>query len=172
MATTAAAEELHICQLAWLQPACVTSRRRHSAAGAGGGDGCEQASTGIAVLRELDTFPLVDALFGRRSRRFALGAGIPDGSCVAVQAQYVFDAFGEFPGAVLSVFIINYVRANRLDPGFATGFRPGAYLRIHPSTCSAGMAGRKEADRWGSTYAREGSTCGPSAGERGPTSCS
>src|SRR5512132_2333727 len=30
-------------------------------------------------LRELATFPLVEALFGRRSRRFALGHEIPDG---------------------------------------------------------------------------------------------
>jgi hypothetical protein len=30
-------------------------------------------------LRELATFPLVEALFGRRSRRFALGDEIPDG---------------------------------------------------------------------------------------------
>jgi hypothetical protein len=29
----------------------------------------EQASTGIEALRELGAFPLVDALFGRRSRR-------------------------------------------------------------------------------------------------------
>jgi hypothetical protein len=30
-------------------------------------------------LRELAAFPLVDALYGRRSRRFALGSEIPDG---------------------------------------------------------------------------------------------
>jgi hypothetical protein len=30
-------------------------------------------------LRELAAFPLVEALFGRRSRRFALGDEIPDG---------------------------------------------------------------------------------------------
>ena len=31
------------------------------------------------ALRELAGFPLLDALYGRRSRRFALGAQIPDG---------------------------------------------------------------------------------------------
>jgi hypothetical protein len=36
----------------------------------------DQASTGIEALRELDAFPLVEALFGRRSRRFALGGEI------------------------------------------------------------------------------------------------
>src|SRR3954452_17416250 len=37
--------------------------------------------TGAAteVLGELAAFPLVEALYGRRSRRFALGAEIPDG---------------------------------------------------------------------------------------------
>ena len=31
------------------------------------------------ALRELSAFPLVEALYGRRSRRFALGDEIPDG---------------------------------------------------------------------------------------------
>jgi hypothetical protein len=31
------------------------------------------------ALRELAAFPLVEALFGRRSRRFALGDELPDG---------------------------------------------------------------------------------------------
>ena len=39
----------------------------------------DQAMSEIAALRELDAFPLVEALFGRRSRRFALGGEIPDG---------------------------------------------------------------------------------------------
>jgi hypothetical protein len=61
----------------------------------------------------------------------ALGAGIRDGSCVAVQAQYAFDAFGMFPATVPSVFILNYVRAHHLDPALRPDFKPGAYLRIH-----------------------------------------
>jgi hypothetical protein len=35
--------------------------------------------TDIGAVRELEDFPLVEALFGRRSRRFALGGEIPDG---------------------------------------------------------------------------------------------
>ena len=38
-----------------------------------------QLSPEIEALRELSAFPLVEALFGRRSRRFALGDEIPDG---------------------------------------------------------------------------------------------
>jgi len=33
----------------------------------------QQAGTDIRALRELEEFPLVEALFGRRSRRFAQG---------------------------------------------------------------------------------------------------
>jgi len=33
----------------------------------------------LEALRELAAFPLVEALYGRRSRRFAVGAEIPDG---------------------------------------------------------------------------------------------
>ena len=39
----------------------------------------QQAHTDIGALRELEEFPLVEAVFGRRSRRFALGGEIPDG---------------------------------------------------------------------------------------------
>jgi hypothetical protein len=39
----------------------------------------QQAGTDIRVLRKLEEFPLVEALFGRRSRRFARGGEIPDG---------------------------------------------------------------------------------------------
>jgi len=40
----------------------------------------EQATAAeTEALRELAAFPLVEALFGRRSRRFALGDEIPDG---------------------------------------------------------------------------------------------
>jgi hypothetical protein len=38
-----------------------------------------QLSPQLEALRDLDTFPLVEALFGRRSRRFAVGDEIPDG---------------------------------------------------------------------------------------------
>src|SRR5262249_18570862 len=63
-----------------LQPGCIPSGR---GCGGRGGEGDEmsvqQAGTDIRVLRELEDFPLVEALFGRRSRRFARGGEIPDG---------------------------------------------------------------------------------------------
>jgi hypothetical protein len=37
------------------------------------------AAAQAEALRQLASFPLVEALFGRRSRRFALGDEIPDG---------------------------------------------------------------------------------------------
>ena len=99
------------------------------------------------ALRELAAFPFVEALFGRRSRRFALGDEIPDGpgvrgsaqvhdavftACVALQAQYVLDTFGKFPGTVPSVFILNYLQAHHLDLEFSDRFfKPGAYLASH-----------------------------------------
>ncbi len=39
----------------------------------------QQAGTEAGALRELEEFPLVEALFGRRSRRFSRGGEIPDG---------------------------------------------------------------------------------------------
>jgi pimeloyl-ACP methyl ester carboxylesterase len=39
----------------------------------------KQRSIEADALRELAAFPLVEALYGRRSRRFALGDEIPDG---------------------------------------------------------------------------------------------
>ena len=53
-------------------------------------------------------------------------------SCVALQAQYVFDTFGRFPGTVPTLFIMNYVQAHHLDLDFYDRFfKPGAYLRTH-----------------------------------------
>jgi hypothetical protein len=53
-------------------------------------------------------------------------------ACVALQAQYVFDTFGKFPGTVPSVFLLNYVQAHHLDLEFYdTHFKPGAYLPAH-----------------------------------------
>jgi hypothetical protein len=130
----------------------------------------QQAGTDIRALRELEDFPLVEALFGRRSRRFARGGEIPDGPLAyrsghepvplselggsaqihhpgvqdlrRRQAQYVFDTFGKFPGTVPSVFIMNYVQAHHLDPGFTTGSSNPAHICARtPSTCNAGHAG-------------------------------
>jgi len=53
-------------------------------------------------------------------------------ACVALQAQYVFDTFGKFPGTVPTVFIMNYVQAHHLDLDFYDRFfKPGSYLRTH-----------------------------------------
>jgi hypothetical protein len=53
-------------------------------------------------------------------------------ACVAVQAQYILDSFGKFPGTVPTVFIMNYVQAHHLDLDFYDKhFKPGAYLRTH-----------------------------------------
>ena len=55
-------------------------------------------------------------------------------ACVALQAQYIFDAFGKFPGSVPKVFILNYVQAHHLDLDFYDRFfKPGAYLATHAS---------------------------------------
>jgi hypothetical protein len=53
-------------------------------------------------------------------------------ACVSLQAQYVHDTFGKFPGTVPSLMILNYVQAHHLDLEFYDQFfRPGAYLRTH-----------------------------------------
>ena len=52
--------------------------------------------------------------------------------CVALQAQYVFDTFGKFPGTVPSIFLITYLQAHHLDLEFYdTFYQPGAYLKTH-----------------------------------------
>jgi len=52
--------------------------------------------------------------------------------CVALQAQYVFDTFGKFPGTVPSIFLMQYLQAHHLDLEFYDRFyKPGAYLRTH-----------------------------------------
>jgi hypothetical protein len=52
--------------------------------------------------------------------------------CVALQAQYVFDTFGKFPGTVPSMFLITYLQAHHLDLEFYDEFyKPGAYLKTH-----------------------------------------
>lgn len=52
--------------------------------------------------------------------------------CVALQAQYIHDTFGKFPGTVPSIFVLTYLQAHHLDLEFYDRFyRPGAYLRTH-----------------------------------------
>ncbi len=52
--------------------------------------------------------------------------------CVALQAQYIYDTFGKFPGTVPSIFILTYLQAHHLDLDFYdTFYNPGSYLRTH-----------------------------------------
>ncbi len=52
--------------------------------------------------------------------------------CVALQAQYVFDTFGKFPGTVPSIFVMQYLQAQHLDLEFYdTFYKPGAYQSTH-----------------------------------------
>jgi len=52
--------------------------------------------------------------------------------CVALQAQYVYDTFGKFPGTVPSIFLIMYLQAHHIDLDFYDKFyKPGAYLKTH-----------------------------------------
>ena len=47
----------------------------------------QRTSNEVEALRELSAFPLVEALYGRRSRRFAFGDEIPDGP-LAYRSQH------------------------------------------------------------------------------------
>lgn len=52
--------------------------------------------------------------------------------CVALQAQYIFDTFGKFPGTVPSMVATIYLQAHHLDLEFYDRFfKPGAYLPTH-----------------------------------------
>lgn len=53
-------------------------------------------------------------------------------ACVALQAQYIFDRFGKFPGTAPSIFLMQYLQAQHIDLDFYDAFyKPGAYLRTH-----------------------------------------
>jgi hypothetical protein len=52
--------------------------------------------------------------------------------CVALQAQYVFDNFGKFPGTLPSMLVVPCLQAHHLDLEFYDKFyEPGAYLKTH-----------------------------------------
>jgi hypothetical protein len=64
-------------------------------------------------------------------------------ACVALQAQYIFDTFGKFPGTVPSMFLITYLQAHHLDLEFYDKFyKPGAYLKTHAQHMSRWHAAR------------------------------
>ncbi len=53
-------------------------------------------------------------------------------NCIALQAQYIYDHFGKFPGTVPSIFCIMYLQAHHLDLDFYDHFyQKGAYLNTH-----------------------------------------
>jgi hypothetical protein len=52
--------------------------------------------------------------------------------CVALQAQYIYDTFGKFPGTIPSIWTFMYLQAHHIDLGFYDEFyNPGAYLKTH-----------------------------------------
>lgn len=52
--------------------------------------------------------------------------------CVALQAQYIYDTFGKFPGTVPSIFLNTELQVHHLDLEFYDRFyEPGAYLETH-----------------------------------------
>lgn len=52
--------------------------------------------------------------------------------CVTVQARYILDRFGKFPGTVPSILAFIYLQAHHLDLEFYDHhFKPGAYLETH-----------------------------------------
>ncbi|MGO2985818.1 MAG: hypothetical protein ACTIH7_13425 [Brevibacterium aurantiacum] len=60
---------------------------------------------------------------------------------LTVQAEYIDETFGKFPGTVPSVWIMNYLQAQHLDTDFYDEkFDPGAYLSTHV----------REQERWNS----------------------
>jgi hypothetical protein len=52
--------------------------------------------------------------------------------CVGMQAQYIYDTFGKFPGTVPSMFEIMVLQAQHIDLDFYDKFyKPGSYLKSH-----------------------------------------
>jgi hypothetical protein len=52
--------------------------------------------------------------------------------CVALQAQYIYDKFGKFPGTVPSILTVTYLQAHHLDLEFYDHFyNQGSYLQTH-----------------------------------------
>lgn len=91
-------------------------------------------------LRKSCEFRLIEALLGRRSRRFSLGASIPDGPLaftsrteplpLAEQEQMM--VLIAAAGTVPSIFCLMYLQAHHLDLQFYDHhFKPGAYLETH-----------------------------------------
>ena len=51
---------------------------------------------------------------------------------MTLQADYIYERFGRFPGTVPSTFCLTYLQAHHLDLEFYdTHFGEGAYLTTH-----------------------------------------
>jgi hypothetical protein len=65
--------------------------------------------------------------------------------CAGLQAQYILDTFGKFPGTVPSIFLITYLQAHHLDLAFYDIFyKPGAYLKTHAKHMTRWHAGARK----------------------------
>ncbi len=65
--------------------------------------------------------------------------------CVSLQAQYIYDRFGKFPGTVPSIFVLTYLQAQHIDTAFYDRFYlPGAYLSTHAQHMENWHPGHRE----------------------------
>jgi hypothetical protein len=85
-------------------------------------------------LTDLATFPLVEALFGRRSRRFALGDEIPDGP-LAHRSRH-----DPVPLTELERMLV--LSAMGGTTGWHYSITRNAHYAPHPANYAAGAAGR------------------------------
>ena len=59
---------------------------------------------------------------------------------MALQAQYILDTFGKFPGTVPTLFIMNYVQAHHIDMEFYDQHFRAGRLPGHARRASAAVA--------------------------------
>ena len=119
----------------------------------------QQAGTDIRVLRELEEFPLVEGLFGRRSRRFARGGESREGPLAyrsgqesvplsGLERMLVLGVMGGTTGWYFSITrharYAPHVSGRGPDPRPGVqGLRRGAGVVRTRSACSAGTPGRR-----------------------------
>ena len=77
-------------------------------------------------------YPNPTGLRGRHGRNLPSLHSEEFRQCVALQAQYVLDTFGKFPGTVPSIFLIMHLQAHHVDLDFYDRFfKPGSCLKTH-----------------------------------------
>ena len=89
---------------------------------------------GTDPLEELAAFPLVEALYGRRSRRFAMGDEIPDGPLAYRSAQE--------PMALTELERMLVLSAMGGTTGWHYSITRNAHYAGHMANYAAGAAGR------------------------------